>query len=1244
MADIFKALTKLKAELDHINGRTLAESREDLNNTSKSAQLFINPDLLPEFINPDLLHEGVIKGVTDSDAQRDYADHVLQAVWNIAHHASRGYTVALWNRNTITEAFAYLDRTRVPKIIDEKTYAVGKALQAFLQEALTQEALNNVPEVGGARNLVKNTLEGMQTILNQRLHVYEIHQPKKVSDTVNHLKITMERGSEWDKALRAFERRVDPNPYWKFIPQELDSNYHALEEKLHILDEYDDFFAREAEEFREYSKQWKDNGLAENLPDTVTSSYYIRALAESASHQKIVEELAKVYNSSNYKTWSENAGRLFTITYEATEGKIERIEIQAKEIVAMQRQMLVNRIEDSKSLAVFERNLQEAVDTPETIPSLMENSEIPASEDIEFYNNLNKNLESHRVSLSKSKLSLEKKIRNFETDNPLPPIKEAEHKSAFEAVRTKAKQQLTSEVEAIEQQITVVNSLLAKVKTKVTYLGDELAKQSEDGRKNKLEEVGTRIREAFRQLHEKSHPKRVEAEVQSHRFLEGYTPAVAAIEKEYAPQISALDETISTTHSQISSKEHSLGAINQQNIERKNLLKTSRAELEQFKEILEKESGIYIPSTKIPKELLIKYLECNEKIAEFIGEMYQTEQASNYFYGFNPTNIYNKYRHHASILGPSDFDLDIGAIIDYISEKIELIDQEMQIDVTSDLSAPSPSKNYLLGKGNLWELQKEYQKIRQEKIALELQSKKDEETQQKMTATMTTKLNEWNEAKAAKEETAAFATLEEKMNTQDHLQAMVALNAYELEFKLADIEKEQKGLDDIIRALDTMDDKESLKYLEGMRDKIALIDVDKMMESKPDHRVYSGTELQRHIHDSLSALQKSLIKLRSEDQATIDKSEVFKSKLGALEVEFEELKAKSARLDSSLEKIREAHVEKMKILNEKKDTLIALNQFTEIEDALRTKYIDVINDTAIRPDNREAREILIEEMEQFKETNFGPLKDFKVHPNESVNEKHQSALQAAHKLEDYLVKLKLDRVEEDTDSFIKRFSEIKGFSVKNRSERNALLDDIEKLKIREGDFLAKLADSDSEEIQQKLRAISQNMEQMDGIKSQLTPSAVSRLTFFGAKGVMENEVTAETELAMDSIRKSYFEPEVGIFTQYLQERAQQFWLKDLFRSLAAFTLGCFGYKTDAQEREEYLKGLEIVFNRYHNESKGALVLAEIEKGQKLFSPRAKAGEDGYNDSLHSKLESLKESLTPIYAKGIEPENKLELSQ
>lgn len=105
----------------------------------------------------------------------------------------------------------------------------------------------------------------------------------------------------------------------------------------------------------------------------------------------------------------------------------------------------------------------------------------------------------------------------------------------------------------------------------------------------------------------------------------------------------------------------------------------------------------------------------------------------------------------------------------------------------------------------------------------------------------------------------------------------------------------------------------------------------------------------------------------------------------------------------------------------------------------------------------------------------------------------------------------------------------------------------------------------------------------------------------------------------------------GILIDYLEKRAKTFWFKDLISQTAAFFFGCFGYKTDAQIREDFVDELENKLLRYQTkpcDERFEELLEQIDKGKKL-SPRASEGAEKYNDSLLAKLTSLEKTLTSL---------------
>ena len=126
---------------------------------------------------------------------------------------------------------------------------------------------------------------------------------------------------------------------------------------------------------------------------------------------------------------------------------------------------------------------------------------------------------------------------------------------------------------------------------------------------------------------------------------------------------------------------------------------------------------------------------------------------------------------------------------------------------------------------------------------------------------------------------------------------------------------------------------------------------------------------------------------------------------------------------------------------------------------------------------------------------------------------------------------------------------------------------------------------------------------------------------------------------LSQLSHTFFKPYQGqqrqaaIFIEYLHERAITFWFRDLCSQFVAMVFGCFGYKTEATSRKEYIAELNADVAAYNNQP-GPLTYDAlstlIDSGLKNFSPRAQKGPD-YQKSLHCKLMGFKQELGTLLA-------------
>ena len=1217
---ISDVMLKLKAEIDTINTTPLSENTVGLNNIGIAKQRFVNPDLLPRGIVPK-------ENSFASPASRDdYANKVLQAVWNIAHHASGGYAAALWNVNKITESFSFLNHDFVPKIVDVKTYKVGMVLHEFLKEALTEESLANFPSIGGVREKAQRSLIRLQNILKNRIELYEAHLPDTMNASIEHVKIKNARRSEWLNAekllsqkLIEFNEKVLSN--WALFRAELSTENPVLESDEEQRNQIIDLIAEHQEtvdEFRKFNEQWNSENLSLRLPDAIKVSPFIHLLATDEQDQTLVEQAwLELYNSDDSLLYSEEIASTLAHNYRMGTDILEQAE-SGLSIIEMQKDMLEKRIADYKSLVIFERQLKEAVSTVAEIPvplfvqELSLKNELIEQEDkspvvmIKAYSALIEQLNVHQNQLVEQKKVLSKQVKQFEADHSLPKAQGKDNQPAFEQARNKARKELLIKVKTVEQQVNQVKDLTHKANRSLHQINDDVAKASAKGRKVQLDTAKKRVKTAFDLHHSKSRQNVSWNEFQFDIFInDSYTPGVSKTVKYYDAQILSAKTQLNSTKEKIINQEKVLAAIPHKANARREFLEEALGELNKYKEELIAHQGIYIPRDKIPGSKLKRYLEGGNEIVDFIDEIYKTEAAASSWYGFNLSNLYNKYSHSTTVFGPSDFDYDLNTVIDYISDKIELINDELKIDIIEETVPEGPAKPYLLGKENLWTLHTQLHKTINGKIDSEEVEAKQEKILQGAIAKKAEELGTWENKKKTNQQSLQNARLEHQINLIDHGLAIVVLDSYSLEYKVADIENQQKALDELLRALESGSEEVGQDYFESVQVKLAQSSVPQMMEFKENNND-SGLQLREKVINNLRAHKKALQELETEEQlvTNIPKELILRREL--LDIEIKDLEDKLVRLDKSLENAHRAYEKNAPLINEK----LKMHRLDAIKAMLETRFPALMIAKEYIPLAKKERDDLVQAIEDFNRNNLNAFEGLDIPGNPLVNGTYQKIQGMLNKLDVAYHYLRLDKIKAESDLLIRKYMSV------DKSKRIGLQSSIDQHRAQESEFLKGLEGSSENDIQMKLTAIKENNQQLDHIRAELLQTDVS---FDSPKD------------RLHQLGKTYFRkaPEAGIFAQYLEERASQFWLKDFFRSIVALTLGVFGYKTDAQEREEYLYiQLKPAFKAYEEGGDFDALEGVINKGQEQFSPRATSGE-GYDKSLHGKLESLKDKLSPI---------------
>lgn len=1065
MANIFEEMAKIKRAIDSIE-EPLSPNSTGLNDITKSQQIFVDSALLPDGF------EVSQSDFASPEALGDYSDKVLQAVWNIAHYSSGGYIKALFNNSTIRESFAFLDSTCwVPKIVDANTLSVGKALQGFLFEALKPESLAELP-TEGLRISAEKFFKRAQTILNKRIEIYEIHRPEHLAESIKWINYKNERLARLKEAEANYhEKMTGIKNDLALVRDGIEMNSHILEQKLLGLEELRARYEVVTEEYRNYGKQWHEENKEKEIPDTVSASDLIYCLANKDTPANITEHSWRtLYNDQDYRIYSEKITATLTKDYNGVSDLISDNEMVISGVLGGLKIFLEECKEDAALFEGFEAELQKAVtDIPEISISddlqlLSCSEEQPLSASINSYSNAIQQIEGHKANLLKQHQQLVTKEEEFGARISLLALKDPEGKSFFERAITVAFQ---TRIEAVNQQLKTAEDLIHKAKRELRVAEDKLASESLDGRGASLAEATARIAQTFQKHHTISRSRLVSQNIKSDQFNQEYTHALKMINDQYEPEILSADNNLSGTGQHISAKQEVLNELRVKEQERKDFLKVAGQELANYKRVIQEHTGIYLPVSSVPGDKLKTYLECDASMAGFIDGMYDIEKAASSWYGINRANFANKLSHYISVITPSEFDYDIDSVIEYITAKIESIKTELRIDVTSGDTLSEKSKTDVLNEGNLWSIQKQIKQVTEELSQLEELRQTEEELVKKIRAEKSRKISEWVIKKSETEYEQAIIQLEHDINIFDHGLAMVALDGYQLEYKIADIENGQKILDEFFKELETKSDEEALKYLTELENQIATLDVNSLMLKKSNYKEASGSELLKKIQDSLDAREKELKQIVAMEETISKIPEALKSRMEGIELELQELLDKKIRLEGGLEHTKRVNLEKTHIIQEKKLALIAL--ITE---------------------------------------------------------------NVSHKI----------------------------------TQPEPLLDSM--------DNTGNIGNESGKHISGK-------------------------------------------------------EPGQDIFAAYLQERAQQFWFKDLFRSIAAFAFGCFGYKTDGQERQEFIdEQLRPAIREYEQSNDSDELLRVIQYGQNYFPPRAEGEQHGYTNSLHYKLELLKREITP----------------
>ncbi|WP_131795617.1 hypothetical protein [Fluoribacter gormanii] len=885
---IFAAIERLQVELITINRGTALPTRTEALNKELPALLFVNPKLLPDSIQPpqtvtvkeydDQTEQWVEKQKTLATQKQldEYSHQVIQAVFNIANVC--GSYAALKNKSTIEESFNALDSTWVPKIFDDRTYRVGKALQTFFETALSEQALSELPEkiplVGKVRKPAENLLRSLKMTLDWRIYIYEIHSDLEKSK--EYLEFKTERRMQWFNQFEPLKKKINDAERLFYnvnsiLKQEPPTETTALQTHLenvqtHLIDlkqKYEEI-QTEVQKFTEFNDRWKKENDERNLPKEIISSPFIRALNTEISDsvlksQWIIKEWTRLVAGEFVadELREERIATALEDTYKLGESIVEKAfsvtEIMISSLIRDQGlidlhiadiTLLKDYIDNDKALWPDTISKPPCVtgEFPEislnVVLSTDADNSVKLTANRDAYDKALKELNDYHDKLVKGK----EKLASTDLNDALPAWpEEFPYQDIFKKARSEKQKQLLTEMES---QINAVNKLIQTATLEKSRINRELIKFNRDGA---TKQASSRIQEAF-QKKEDSKKYSNHVNYDYHRTQVRYERALSSQEA-HKSQLTEIASKISTTQEAIKQETDSIKQLRIKRKHRELFLFEAKEKLTQFKKDLSKHKGFYIPADKIPQAELIKYLECGSN--EFYDNLYLRAQNGNAYYGANLTYGIDWASY---LLGLKQYESDFQKVSKDIEDKIELIDKELKIKLEGQDEQPESES---IAEENLWSLQKSYQKATHQKNAGGIQLgllKTQQEQLQKEQEETNELLDILNKGKSELEQKVKQADLTMQHDEFSNQQAVLASDMLKLEYALADIGESVANFDQLFQNLAHLANEELLAQSADLEEQLNTIG--RPLTERKTYWEKSVAELIKQVQETINSLEK----------------------------------------------------------------------------------------------------------------------------------------------------------------------------------------------------------------------------------------------------------------------------------------------------------------------------------------------------------------------------------------------------
>ncbi|STX50410.1 Uncharacterised protein [Legionella busanensis] len=455
-------------------------------------------------------------------------------------------------------------------------------------------------------------------------------------------------------------------------------------------------------------------------------------------------------------------------------------------------------------------------------------AEYTESKEPEFNLNLDKNLEGKYLAV---------------VDSQFTPTHVEDYEKQIELL-----QHYYNELKQLPAQAKIVSNegqLDLLITETLTEINKTIVSLHQEKRKLLTEEKQSQIRASFQQLQEARRLELIATVGETH-CLEQYDSNVQRLSRQ---GIYRLEDIISDPNVIIDNKDKyasAVGILDLKVTHRKEFLLKAQEELVKYQQVFKENQGLYVSTSKVPKEQLKRYLESdtrskshNKWLDDYYSRAKSTEGS---VWGW----LTEQAKYRTTIFSTAEADEDWYSLAQLIDEKLSQIREELKVQLDGEAVTSVPEN---LANDNLYTIQQKYQTIKQ----LEKQE--------------IAQLDQWNKENVPVIQKAIQARFFTQLANLSNQQAVVENKIYLVDNKYAEIiDKVNEQLQTIVNSMLT-DSAQTPLDLDQAQKAIAAIDVESLLASSNHYRNPSCNTLEQEIAKQFTTLER----IRNKDIADLTK-------------------------------------------------------------------------------------------------------------------------------------------------------------------------------------------------------------------------------------------------------------------------------------------------------------------------------------------------------------------------------------